>query len=201
MPSSRSDPIVGQAFTQRNVAGLLYGLHSTTPFSVKVPTAFYRIAGTQALDLPLVEIALGSRLFIHDCTVDLVTSPDIHTFRIYFTRHAHQPRNQSIAHIFPDGSWHGQVFVMKIGRRKASVINLRSGDRALARIAVLNGRLPLEVQSASQRITPSIPSQPLDTQQASICSALIGFIFRRLEYNMECHTNSAVVRELTELTS
>ncbi|RDB14513.1 hypothetical protein Hypma_016609 [Hypsizygus marmoreus] len=126
--------------TQRNIAALFYSFTSTAPFYVGIPTASYRKIGFGArhIQLPLVEVALGTRLFIHDCLVELVTSGDSHAFRVFFTRHAYQPKNPSVARIFPDGNWHGQILVMKIGKREeTSVINLRSGDRALARVAVL----------------------------------------------------------------
>jgi hypothetical protein len=63
---------------------------------------------------------------------------DLHEYLVFFTRHVYQPVNNSILHIDPDLHWHGQIFVMKLGKRDSSrLVNFRTEDVTFAKIVVM----------------------------------------------------------------
>jgi hypothetical protein len=116
-----------------------YSFTSSLPQAVMIPTAHFLDPALGIVSLPMVEAALGSRLFIHDCLVEVHDSKQrSQFFRIYLTRHALQPHNCAIKRIDPLADWPGQMVVMKVAKRnKGILINVGRCDRRLADRAVL----------------------------------------------------------------
>jgi hypothetical protein len=119
--------------SQARKSARLYSLAHPSPKTVKIPTAMRRFC----CPFPLVESALGQKLFIHDCLVDVRDqTKKLHYFHIFFTRHAHQPINPSIKKLGRNRNWHGQLLVMKRDRRGSSLVNLKRCDDTLADLTV-----------------------------------------------------------------
>lgn len=90
--------------------------------------------------LPMVEVVIGLGLFIHDCLVEVPDGrKNLHRFRLYFTRHVHQPMNVSVLDLEPNLRWQGQILAMKVGKRNPNTyVNCRCAkDRSMADQAVL----------------------------------------------------------------
>lgn len=110
------------------------------PTSGKQPVVVHvKTHSTSTSRFPAAELVFGGMHVepgVHDAIVTVIVNGASFKFNVLCKANPELDPNETIATMFPNENWRGDILVMKMGKRAPGVVNWRGADNYLANLVV-----------------------------------------------------------------